>query len=82
MRAYVDTDGIPDEALVKMAKLGLVIDRWMKEADVNVSAVQCWTSMEEFFGVVPCTIMSMMSNANYCRARARWTCAARSACTR
>jgi L-fucose isomerase-like protein len=36
----------------------------MKEADVTVSAVQCWTSLEEFFGVVPCTLMSMMSNAN------------------
>jgi L-fucose isomerase-like protein len=24
--------------------------------------VQCWTSLEEFFGVVPCTVMSMMSD--------------------
>lgn len=64
MRDYVSTEGIPNEALVKMAKLGLVIDRWMKEADVTVSAVQCWTSLEEFFGVVPCTIMSMMSDMN------------------
>jgi L-fucose isomerase-like protein len=62
--AYVSTDGIPQEALLKMAKLGLVIDRWMAEADVTVSAIQCWTSMEEFFGVVPCTIMSMMSDVN------------------
>ncbi len=62
--AYVTTDGIPSEALIKMAKLGLVIDRWMAEADVTVSAIQCWTSMEEFFGVVPCTIMSMMSDVN------------------
>ena len=29
---------------------------------MTISAVQCWTSMEEFFGVVPCTIMSMMSD--------------------
>jgi L-fucose isomerase-like protein len=64
MQAYVSTDGIPREALVKMAKLGLVIDRWMTEADVTVTAVQCWTSLEEFFGVVPCTIMSMMSDMN------------------
>jgi L-fucose isomerase-like protein len=59
---YVSTGGVPDSALIKMAKLGAVIDGWMKAADVTVSAVQCWTSMEEFFGVVPCTIMSMMSN--------------------
>ena len=64
IEAYVSTDGIPSEALIKMAKLGLVIDRWMAEADVTVSAIQCWTSMEEFFGVVPCTIMSMMSDVN------------------
>jgi L-fucose isomerase-like protein len=64
MQEYTTTTDIPPEALTKMAKLGLVIDRWMQEADVTVSAVQCWTSLEEFFGVVPCTIMSMMSNAN------------------
>ena len=64
MTAYVDTSGVPDEPLLKMAKLGLVMDRWMKEVDVTISAVQCWTSMEEYFGVVPCTVMSMMSNAN------------------
>ncbi len=53
---------MPESALIKMAKLGAVIDGWMKAADVTVSAVQCWTSMEEYFGVVPCTIMSMMSD--------------------
>jgi L-fucose isomerase-like protein len=62
MEEYVDTEGIPEPALLKMAKLGAVIDEWMREADVTISAVQCWTSMEEFFGVVPCTVMSMMSN--------------------
>jgi L-fucose isomerase-like protein len=57
----VTTGGVPDAALVKMAKLGYVIDDWMKHTDVRITAVQCWTSMEEYFGVVPCTIMSMMS---------------------
>lgn len=65
MNAYVTTEGVPAPAQIKMAKLGLVVDRWMKEVDVSVSAVQCWTSMEEYFGVVPCTIMSMMSNENF-----------------
>ncbi len=60
--SYVDTSGIPGEALGKMAKLGVVIDRWMVDNGLDISAVQCWTSMEEYFGVVPCTVMSMMSN--------------------
>jgi L-fucose isomerase-like protein len=62
IRKYVTTGSIPDAALIKMAKLGYVIDEWMKSTDVKITAVQCWTAMEEYFGVVPCTIMSMMSN--------------------
>jgi len=62
IKSYVTTQGIPDEALLKMAKLGAVIDQWMKQTHSTISAVQCWTSMEEYFGVVPCTVMSMMSN--------------------
>ncbi len=61
IRKYVSTRGIPDAALLKMAKLGIVIDEWMQATDLQVSAVQCWTAMEEYLGVVPCTIMSMMS---------------------
>ena len=62
IKSYVTTGGVPDAALMKMAKLGAVIDQWMAQTEVSVSAIQCWTSLEEFFGVVPCTVMSMMSN--------------------
>jgi L-fucose isomerase-like protein len=59
---YVQTSGIPHEALLKMAKLGAVVEAWMRETEVAISAVQCWTSIEENLGIVPCTVMSMMSN--------------------
>ena len=62
IRRYAPTSGIPCEALLRMAKLGAVIDGWMAETECRVSAVQCWTSIEENFGVVPCTVMSMMSD--------------------
>jgi L-fucose isomerase-like protein len=62
IRRYVPTTGIPDDAIMKMAQLGVVIDRWMEENELDISAVQCWTAMEEYFGVVPCTVMSMMSD--------------------
>src|ERR1700740_2347016 len=45
IRKYVTTGGVPDPALIKMAKLGYVIDQWMKQTDVKISAVQCWTAM-------------------------------------
>jgi len=61
IKKYVDSKEVPETALMKMAKLGAVIDRWMARTEVAISAVQCWTSLEENFGVVPCTVMSMMS---------------------
>ena len=62
IRKYTSTKGTPDEALVKMAKLGFVVDDWMRETDVRISALQCWTAMEQYLGVAPCAVMSMMSN--------------------
>jgi L-fucose isomerase-like protein len=63
MHAYVPANGIPSESLTRMAKLGVVIDDWMAENRLDASAIQCWTAMQEFYGVVPCTLMSMMSNS-------------------
>jgi L-fucose isomerase-like protein len=62
IQAYVSTSQIPQPALLKMAKLGAVIEQWMQQTYCSVSAIQCWTALEEYFGVVPCTVMSMMSN--------------------
>jgi len=62
IKGYVPVTDVPAASLLKMAKLGAVIDQWMQANELAVSAVQCWTSMEEFFGVVPCSVMSMMSN--------------------
>ncbi|MBN1314165.1 MAG: L-fucose/L-arabinose isomerase family protein, partial [Anaerolineales bacterium] len=61
IKCYLSTQ-VPSEPLLKMSKFALVMERWMEENQLVATAVQCWTAMEEFFGVVPCTVMSMMSN--------------------
>jgi len=38
------------------------VDAWMEETQLQATAIQCWTAMQEYYGVVPCTLMSMMSN--------------------
>src|ERR1700727_2002679 len=63
IKKYIPVGETPEAALMKMAKLGAVIDGWMKASELTVSAVQCWTSIEEFLGIVPCTVMSMMSES-------------------
>ena len=60
---YTNTEAIPAAGLLKMAKFGAVVDTWMKEKELAGTAIQCWTAMEEFFGIVPCTLMSIMSES-------------------
>lgn len=62
IKAYARHDSVPSPAIVRMAKLGLVIDDWMKVNDLQATALQCWTSMQKNYGINACTLMSMMSN--------------------
>lgn len=62
LRNYIDTSVASEEALVRMAKFGVAVDRWISDAELDATAVQCWTAIEEYFGIVPCTVMSMLSD--------------------
>jgi len=63
IRKYVTTKSVPESRLLKMAKFAVVVDRWIKQNQLHGTAIQCWTSLEEFFGVTPCAIMSMLSES-------------------
>lgn len=63
IRKYADVGAAPASSLLKMAKFGAVIDNWIAENDLAGTAVQCWTGLQEYFGITPCTLMSMMGNS-------------------
>ena len=63
IKKYVNTSPVPAPSLLKMAKFGAVVDSWIEENELNGTAIQCWTAMQEHWGVVPCTLMSMMGNS-------------------
>jgi L-fucose isomerase-like protein len=59
--AYAAAPGVPDASLVRMAKLGVVVLEWATHLDLQATAIQCWSSLQQNYGVNCCTIMSMMS---------------------
>jgi len=63
IQTYAKTGGVPSASLLRMAKLAVVMDDWMKENDLNATALQCWTSVQKNYGVNVCTLMSMMSES-------------------
>jgi L-fucose isomerase-like protein len=62
IKAYAKHDSVPPPHLVRMAKLGIVISDWMQANDLVASALQCWTSIQQNYGINACTLMSMMSD--------------------
>jgi L-fucose isomerase-like protein len=44
IHAYVKTDAVPSPFILKMAKIGVVLDDWMQSLDITASAIQCWDS--------------------------------------
>lgn len=62
IKTYLPQGETPENALIKMAKLGVAIDQWMEAMELSAVALQCWTALEQIYGVVPCTLMSMLSN--------------------
>ena len=62
IHGYVKADAAPSPSLVKMAKLGIVIGDWMDENEIDATAIQCWETLQNNYGINACTIMSMMSD--------------------
>ncbi len=58
---YAPAPGVPNEKLVQMAKMGVVLTEWMDANHLDATAIQCWTSVQENYGCNVCTLMSMMS---------------------
>lgn len=61
LTGYADATAVPNISMLRMAKLGIVINDWMSANDLNASAIQCWNSLQQNYGVNACTLMSMMS---------------------
>jgi L-fucose isomerase-like protein len=63
IRAYGHIpDYVPQENIIKQAKLSVVIDRWMEANECVASAIQCWESIEKNYGCAACLSMAMMGD--------------------
>jgi L-fucose isomerase-like protein len=51
---------IDNAHVLKQAKLSVVIETWVKENELDASAIQCWTSIQNNYGCATCLSMSLM----------------------
>ncbi|SDM52068.1 L-fucose/L-arabinose isomerase family protein [Kriegella aquimaris] len=61
INAYVPQGKTPNEAMLQIAKLDVVLKDFMEEYALDATAIQCWTSLQQNYGCNVCTSMSIMS---------------------
>jgi len=61
IKNYTSTTIFPEEGIIKLAKLAVVVEDWVIENELDGFAFQCWPSIQDNFGIVPCAVLSMFS---------------------
>ncbi|UCD51057.1 MAG: hypothetical protein JSW27_00180 [Phycisphaerales bacterium] len=51
---------VDGQNVLKQAKLSVAIEQWMAENELDASAIQCWTSIQDNYGCATCLSMSLM----------------------
>ncbi len=46
--------------IARQARFGLAVENWIQDNDIDISAIQCWESIEKNYGCAACVTMSMM----------------------
>lgn len=51
---------IQQSKIMLQAKLGVAIEKWITENEIDAAGVQCWTSVQDNYGCATCLSMSML----------------------
>jgi L-fucose isomerase-like protein len=61
IQAYAASGNTPPSSLLLMAKLAVIVSEWISSNELDATAFQCWSSIQQNYGINACTMMSMMS---------------------
>ena len=58
IKENLDTSGVDDAFLVKIAKFERVLEKFIEDRKLDALAVQCWTSIQQNLGICACSTMA------------------------
>lgn len=62
---YADFSKVPDDKLITLAKISVVLDEYIEEYHLNALALRCWEEMQMVLGVAPCVILSELNDRGF-----------------
>ncbi len=62
IRTQADVSKMGDKSLIKIAKLECALKRFAQEKKIAAMTVQCWTAMQDVYGVCSCAAMGRLTD--------------------
>ncbi len=59
---YTDFSLVPEEKLTTLAKVSVIIDRYIRDYRLDCVTLRCWDEMHDILGVAPCVLLSEMND--------------------
>lgn len=57
----LDVGGVPRDALLKLAKLEVVLGEFAGRRKLVGMGLRCWTELQRYFGITPCLVMGRLT---------------------
>ena len=64
LKSYSDWRGVPSSAFTKIVQLGVILDKMIKENNLDALAIRCWVEMQEILHISPCVLLSEINDRN------------------
>ena len=62
IKAKADTSQIKESSILKIAKLEYALEKYAREKKLDGMGVQCWTAMQEVYGISSCVSMGRLTD--------------------
>jgi len=62
IKANADWEEVGEETLNKSARLEIVLKKFVREKKLSAMGVECWSAMQEVYGISPCLTMGRLTD--------------------
>lgn len=62
LEGYTNCTNVPAANMMTLAKIGVVIDRYIEEYHMDALSLRCWNEMETILRVCPCVLLSELND--------------------
>ena len=62
LKKYSNFSGVPNQNMITLAKISVVIDEYIEEYHLDAITLRCWNEMETILRVCPCVLLSELND--------------------